>query len=382
MAPSTRARTRALPDIAPAVLEPEVLPESPYSEVDPYAEILRIRDELGDRGAEARVVLMRRLSSGAMAHVGEISAQDFTMGRVIKEWGGGHYEAAFYHGRAKLGAAIVFDVDPSIPTRIPEAVTGPRLPDVTAVSTAGAPIADPRLGQLEQALSRTGDLLQQLVVQLASNKPQETFGAREATELAIRLAELMKPNGAPAPAFDPAVIVDLIRSGIDLGRSSEGGENSMWPVIERFAGPVTDVLKSALEREKRVSPLSDTPVAANGHATRPAVSSAPQMPALPPSAPAWMVHLRPQIPTLLAWARAGKDPALYAEVILDNLDPGARMELMAKVGEPGFVDQALASLPMFAPYSAWATAVLTNIKELLTEDVVSGTTDVDDDQTD
>jgi hypothetical protein len=78
------------------------------------------------------------------------------------------------------------------------------------------------------------------------------------------------------------------------------------------------------------------------------------------------VHLQPHLPQILAWAKAGKDPQLYAEVILDNVDLGAQMEIGQAAQDPNFVDKTLAQLPMFAPYSAWATAVLQNIKELTT----------------
>lgn len=383
MPPSSRSRARA----APRQPEPESLPLPPdeleaaaYSEPegdDAFAEILRIREELGDRGAEARVILMRKLPSGPMAHVGELSAQDFSMGRVIKDWGGGHYEAVFYSGKAKIGSAVVFDVDPAIPTRIPEAVTGPTTREVPSTDH-GLPSADPRMSALEQTVGRMADLMNQLVVQIATQpkvSPEQQFGAREAMELALRMAEQMKP--APvAQEFGADAMIKLLQAGIDMGRSAEGKDDDggLAGVAKMFAGPISKILETSMERERRAPPLSGVPAAANGQVIRPAVSTALAAAEVPMAGPAWLIHLRPHLPTILGWARAGKDPGLYAEVIVDNLSPGARLELEARAKEDGFVDQALAGLPVeFQPYSAWATEVLTTIKDILTS------TDTDDD---
>lgn len=344
----------------------------PFEEADPYEEILRIREELGDRGADGRVVLMRKLPSGVMAHVGELSAQDFTMGRVIKDWGGGHYEAAFYSGRTKLGAAIVFDVDPSIPSRIPDMVAPVKEP-VVEVHTAQP---NAQMAVLDQTIGRMADLLNQLVVVMATGKPQEAFGPREAMDLSMRMAEAMRPTQS-APSLSPESMIELISAGINLGKqTSEGGgsEGGMIGVLKEFAGPVGDILKSAMERERRASTLSDVSATATGQGPRPAAAPTPlppprpEMPPIPEGAPTWLLHLKPHLPTILNWARAGKDPSLYAEVILDNMEPGARMEVAQFAKDPQFVDKTLAALPMFAPYSAWATEILTAIKELSAEE--------------
>jgi hypothetical protein len=372
-----RSRSRATPR-APEPSTLEVPPAQPEAsayldtalDADPYSEILRIREELGDRGAEARVVLMRKLPSGPMAHVGELAAEDFNIGRVIKDWGGGHYEAVFYSGKSKIGSAVVFDVDPSIPTRIPEAVTGPREPPATDRMLPGA---DPRLSALEQTMGRMADLMNQLVVQIATQpRTQDVFGAREATELALRMAELMRPQQAPEMGSD--AMIKLLQAGVDLGRSAEHPEDDgMMGVVKHFAKPLGDILTSTLERERRAPPLSGVPVAANGQVIRPAVSAALSAPEVPMTGPAWLVHLRPHLPTILGWARAGKDPGLYAEVIVDNLGAGARLELESRAKEDGFVDQVLASLtPEFQPYSAWCTEILTNVKDILTIEMPDG----------
>lgn len=386
------AQTRPPGRAEPASVE--VPPETPealaYLDPEPddaFAEIARIRDELGDRGAEARVVLMRKLPSGPMAHVGELAAQDFSIGRVIKDWGGGHYEAVFYSGKNKIGSTVVFDVDPSIPARIPETVAGPVLRGTPSTDPAPTSSVDPRLSALEQGLGRMADLLNQLVVQIATapKTQPDAFGAREATELAVRMAELMRPQQQQvAEPMGADAMIKLLQAGIDMGRSAEGkdDEGGLGNVVKHFAGPLTDVLKASLERERRAPPLSGVPVAANGQGIRPAVSTAlSEVPPMPVAGPAWLIHLRPHLKQILQWARAGKDPGLYAEVILDNLDAGARLELEARVKEPTFVDQVLAGLPAeFQPYSAWCTEVLGNIKEILTDEDTPGTDDKDDDQ--
>jgi hypothetical protein len=157
-------------------------------------------------------------------------------------------------------------------------------------------------------------------------------------------------------------------AGIEIGKSAEGGENSYWPVLEKFAGPVSKVLEHALARERGgMPPAPDQPAQIPPAATpRPPAAEAP----VDPNMPAWFAHLKPHLPVLLNWAKMGKDPGLYAEVLLDNIPESGIFEIRAASLDPQFVDKTLAVLPMFRPYSAWATQMLTNIKELLSQPAV------------
>lgn len=392
MKPPKRGTKRPAKD-TPVLLEgeePEQQEEElSQSDADAFEEIARIQEELGQE--EGRVVLRRRNDKGQMANVGTMAAVDFSIDRVIADYGGGRYEAVFFKGKERLGSTA-FLVDETIPRRLPRVLVdgGPK-EEKTNGASAGAPaghhlsLEEARIVGLERILDRQADLLNQLVVNMVTRPhgnggqqqpmPQAGLDVKDVMALAVQIVEAINarmPQVQDKPSI--AEMKDLFTAGIEAARAAEGGD-SYWPVLDKFAGPVARVLDAALQRERsgavavpggvlpsRAVPPVNPPTAASP-ATPPA-NGAPAS-ALPPTAPSWVFHVQPYLSQILAWARAGKDPALYAEVILDNLNEAALVELRAAVQDPGFVDKALAVLPMFQPHSAWATQVLTNIRDLV-----------------
>lgn len=337
---------------------PEVITQA---DVDAYEQLARIRAELGDE--EGKVVLKRRNQKGQLGALGVMATVDFSIERVISDWGGGRYVAVVYRGEEKLDT-ITFEVDESIPARVPREVTEEKskIPALGLMPSTAQD--DPKVAALErsvmalqESIKSQNDLLK-TVITASLSRPA---GDGNALDIGMKIAELVaqRTPAAERPSF--ADLKDIFLAGIEAKQAAEGGgDEGYGPVLKAFAGPIAKVLDSAMGADRRRMMAGSVPV------TQPQqVAPPPAQPALPPGQ-AWLVHLQPHLNTLLGWAKAGKDPELYAEVILDNIDPGAQMEIAQAALDPEFVTKTLAALPMFVPYSAWATAVLTNMKELLT----------------
>lgn len=323
-------------------------------DMEAYEEWQRIRSEFGED--EGKVILKRRNAKGQLAMLDIMSVADFSIDRVMQDWGGGRYIAAAFKNQAKMGQ-IQFEIDESIPKRTPIKET----PQSQAVATVHGPASeDPRIAALERSIRSQDDLMKTLITAIVSK--QGNGSGESALEMGLKIAEMINQRtpAAEKPSF--ADLKDIFLAGIEAKQAAEGGgeEEGYMPVLKAFAGPIAKVLDQAVTHDRsRMVAAGSVPV--QPHAPLPAAAPPP---ALPPGL-GWLIHLQPHLPTLLGWAKAGKDPDLYAEVILDNIEPGAQMEIAQATQDPEFVSKTLAALPMFVPYSAWATAVLTNMKELL-----------------
>lgn len=318
------------------------------SEMETYATIARVQEQLGSE--EGRVILRRRDEKGRMAALGTFPAADFSIDQVIQDFGGGRYDATFWKGSENLGS-VTITVDEAIPRRIPKALEEKKEETPPTPPLPGYGM-NPELVALREVLSRQSDLVNQLIVQMATREQPE----RTSMEDLIRVVTLMKGEGGADK------VLDFVKQGIEIGKAaqSSGGESGYWPVVEKFADPVAKVLNQALDRDRAAAaPRLPAPAAA------PALSGGSPVPA---GAPSWLAHLQPHLPAILSWARAGKDPNLYAAVIVDNLPPGAQMEVAEAAKDPQFVEKTLGALPMFKPFSVWARQVLEAMKLQLTED--------------
>lgn len=319
------------------------------AEIEAYATIARVKEELGSE--EGRVVLRRRDEKGRMAALGSFTVSDFSIDQVIQDFGGGRYDATFWKGSENLGNVSI-TVDEAIPRRIPKAlIKKEEETAVPAVLSAGPYPSNPELAALREIMSRQADLLNQLIVQIAT-APKGHDGGGMSTENLIQILSIMKGDGGGGTDK----VLDFLKQGIEIGKAAQnaGGDAGYWPVVEKFADPVAAVLKGALERDRAAA-------APRLPAPKPAAGG----PSVPAGSPTWLLHLQPHLPAILSWARAGKDPNLYAAVIVDNLPQGAQMEVAEAAKAEDFVEKTLTALPMFQPFSVWARQVLTAMKEIL-----------------
>lgn len=337
------------------VLDSEITP----SDIDAYEQLSRIKDEVGED--EGKVVLKRRNSKGQLGALGVMALVDFSIERVIEDWGGGRYVAVIHKNGQKIDQ-LTFEVDESIPARVPrlikEETTVPQAP----VQVPSAPTADPRLDALERALASTNDLIKTL---LATTIARSNGGGEGALGMGLKIAELIAQRTPVSEKPSFADLKDIFLAGLEA-REAATGDDGYLGVVKAFSPTIEKLVSVAAQQQQQPRAL-----VASGVAVRP--NPAPQPPASaggspPLNGPSWLAHLQPHLKMILQWAQEDRNPETYAEVILDAMDPGAIRQVEEAAKEDDFVPKTLAALPMFAPYSAWATAVLTNMKQMLTEE--------------
>lgn len=363
--------------VTPPVEDPDDFPEetpatvpelNPVDTDDGYEEWLRIQSELGSE--EGKVILKRRNAKGQIGALGVMPSPEFSIERVIEDWGGGRYIAVVYDKTNTKIGQVTFEVDESVPQRTPKVVEPAPGPGVADIARFPQAMEDPRIAALERAVASTNDTMKALLFALVKERPQAQSAGTEALGLGLKIAEMMAARSAP-PSF--ADIKDVFLAGLEAREAAENTDEGFMGVVKAFSPAIGKLVEKATSQPV---PLPPPPPLIAG-AAPPVIppSASPSTVKEPPMVgPAWMLHLRPHLPRIQKWAKEGRDPEVYAGVILDELSEGQVEEVRAASKDPEFVSKTLAALPMFAPYSAWATTVLTTIKEMLVEDEPDSTT--------
>jgi hypothetical protein len=85
--------------------------------------------------------------------------------------------------------------------------------------------------------------------------------------------------------------------------------------------------------------------------------------------PVWINALRPALPLMLSWARAGKDPSIKAANTVDDLSDQIREMIAVQAEEPNFVASVIEAIPEMSQtpeLQTWFNVYLGTIQEMLT----------------
>lgn len=260
--------------------------------------------------ATARVTVYRANRNEPLKYMFQCSPEAFSLDELRDTYHGGDFR--LYISRdGQLWKNIKVSVEP------PPAVQSPIVPAQADIVIA-----------MREGFERQAALMREMMTALRPQQPSlgslpELIASITAAIGALRsVAEPRMPAMAtpPPPAFDASKAVDLILKGVELARDlgDGGGEKSVM-------GLLGDLLKSPLLAEavkaQHAPPVRRAnPVPASGAPAAPAPAPAPQGAA--PSvngSNSEDAMLKTYITALVAKARAGSDPTLYADYILDNV---------------------------------------------------------------
>ena len=303
--------------------------EIPYVTVpDEDADVEKILQEVGD---DAKYVSLSRYSNDLKkyAYVDKIPRDEFDLEEVKLDYGGGKYRGRIY-GETGFLRQVSFSIDPRF---LPRAVPPP--------TANGGGTAPSEFGEIK-------DLLRQLL--LSQQTPRH-----DPMDMAIRLAEVLRGGTAPAPAPAPSVgfseMFSIFKEGMSLGQAAQGGD-SYLPVIERLGGPLIETLKTMATKPKET-------VARANNGVR---DMMPPKPLTPEDL------LKQYLPQLIGLAASKKDPALYAEFVLDQV-PESAYDFLAQTSSRPDVIFYLAGLNGDVKnHEAWFLDFTSAIQDLLTED--------------
>lgn len=253
---------------------------------DDFEDVDALLAELGPEATEVQIYQVER--GGRHNYLETWEPSEFSLDAVKERWGGGRFQVRLKGpGRGYIKQRAFRIAGPSLlaPAGLPAALaTGPQ----------AAPTSSPEVTELRREVASLRELIQ-----------GQERGSR--FEEMIALTRLLTER--ERPAVDP---VDTLLKGIELAEKMGSGSSGYSEVLNRLGVPLLDFLQEQAAKEKGAPPGAPKQPAA-----LPAGSGQPS-PDI--HAPAWVPSLAPWVPQLLQLAAAGRNPQLYAALIVDTLE--------------------------------------------------------------
>jgi hypothetical protein len=185
---------------------------------------------------------------------------------------------------------------------------------------------------------------------------------REAREEMRMLLELMK--APPAPPAPTEQVFSLVEKIVPLIQGGGGGEQNPWLfAISQLKEPLAKIVDTV--HAVATQPVVRPPV----KATVPPVPPSPTPPVVQAEEPDMILTgLKQYLPMLQSAGQKGSDPALYADLILDQIPPMAYPALRAWLTQAGCLDKIAAIDPSIRQQAPWWESLRAALLEALSED--------------
>lgn len=293
------------------------------------------------------------------------------MDRVIEDYGSGDYKTRVYRGN-KLTRVLRWSVE------APKDHT-PKFPDAdTAINSA----VGGQIGLLQELITKVSAP----AVVPVQNNPLEMI------DVMGRMMETMgrfmpQPVAPVSPAIDPMQMFELIFKGMEMGKeNSGGGDSNMIDLIRDVLKglDIGSILKppqiAGAVPAQKLMPPADRPMGPQPVATEQHNEGAPASPGVVSNIPLSENRAAPEptqdmdpvvqgvlghLAQFIPHARRGADPALYADVILDN---APKAVLLRVVNYPDIETIFQASNPAIAENWAWFDMLLNELRDALSDD--------------
>lgn len=305
--PIRRRRARPLPDESngrPHVtqgMEPGDLAD----------DVLHLLNTLGEDASRVEIAMEDESHPGEFGYLTSVTADEFRergMEMLKQEWGGGRYRLQI--SDRKQGAI------PPIFIRIDRRFRGKQW-------------LAPSAPEVQQQPNRDDMLLRFLITQASRPAPQpQTFGLQEVVAIIGAIGALRGSGGG-----DVGSAMAMMREAMAFAREINPPERDLaQTAIESFAPALTEIA-AGWRREPAPVAVSH---AAGSTRTLPVSPAPPPPPHTPPHTPPppaetstvpTFQHYKAQyLPVLLNAAASDSDPALYAEMIADQLDANGLLD--------------------------------------------------------
>jgi hypothetical protein len=311
----------------------------------------------GDDGTRYRVDKLSTKPGERTAFCNNYSRESLSLDAIRETFGGGTYRITAYgQGSRYAGSKTVTIADLPKPPQSPGGVAGLDLAafarELRANPSDGTQTVMPMMLEM---MRQNAELLRAIIT-----RPEPKVPPAPTT---LEILQLVKEMNSAAPKSTEGSAVELLLKGIELGKefTGVGGEDS----ILGLGGKAIDMLKPLIEKQAVAAPTR----------VQPERIALPQSsPAVPVQSPTQEVDpmlrqlnwLRTQTAALCQKAAQGKDPELYAEVLLDNLPVFITPdEIYRRLSEPNAVDQLAQLNPTVLNHRAWFESFRASILEFL-----------------
>lgn len=351
---------------APGLGEGEEITDVPGDATPEPDDLQLLMAELA--GNQSSNVTVYRTGKGVQrAYVFKCDAASFSLDVLRDKYNGGEFQL-FITKDGRLWKNRTVTIEP------PQAVHEPLPPAAPDVVSA-----------MREGFQKQAELMANVVKTLAvpAPAPKPLLEGVNITELVGGIAALLQVLRPPTPVPQAPPVetyINVLMKGIELAKDvkGDGGEGDT-----SLLGLVKELIKSPMLSTAMQATLAQAQAQAPAAPQRPQVPMRPRPPAPPPAATApstpaaspaqptpsfaGETSVHPMLPTylgiLVSKAAAQSDPAIYADLVLDNLDDAQLTQLLG--AEPTPVDWLATINPGVNTHRVWFETLVRLIDEAL-----------------
>ncbi|MCP4902930.1 MAG: hypothetical protein GY906_38700 [bacterium] len=385
-------------------------PASPDVEPDEDGQIV---DPIGDTKypVEGAVYDVYHLdpSKGHRIFYGRLESEDVQEAFFASRWGGGRYtiqkKVRNEEGHQKIAKAVTWVIEgehkgsalgapvpeggegaPSTQAGTPSDLVQMGIMDVFQAQRDGAEMQRTmmmeylKMNQVLMAkMAEPGldwKVLVPLIVPLVERMLDGKKGEPSSLEIAKQLTELASANKDDTPMDKMLEIFKQVLEVKDMVTDDAAPVTPTDP-LTMFAAQVAPEVVKTLQKSRE-----------HDYPEKGAKAPTAEAPALPPPdpndmTPEWAKALRAHLPSLVSLAQAGRgadgywnrDPTVYADVLLDQLESDPQEALRVALTDPTFLDSLAAQLPAIQQNRIWFEELIQHLRFRLTPDEAESSTE-------
>lgn len=280
---------------------------------------------------------------------------EFTMETVKEEFGGGNFKARFIDERGVYITQFLFSIDPRFKPQLISTTSYSVPPGVSVSGDSSG------LGEIRETLKQ----ITLILAQLSQRKEVDPLAGMEKLVSIISPLLQREPSHSPEASAGVEKYIDMFTKGMEMGQMMNG--DSYLPVVEKMGMPILNMLGELVKNGKTVQ----------GKIAQAVPSSVP-VPKEPSKVPSPQVtnqpttldgYLQYYIPQLIQLAKADKDPALYADFVLDQIPENFLDQLYQVLQQPNLIEQLVAVQPEIKNHEQWFKDFIQHGIEALTPEV-------------
>jgi hypothetical protein len=263
---------------------------------------------------------------------------EFTMETVKQEFGGGNYKARFIDERGVYITQFLFSIDPRFK---PQLISSTSFSVPPGVSITGDPSG---LGEIRETLKQ----ITLILAQLSQKKEVDPLSGMEKLVAIITPLIQREPSHTPEASAGVEKYIDMFTKGMEMGQAMNG--DSYLPVVEKMGMPLLNMLGELVKNGKGVQAKVAQAVPTNVQVPKEKPQTVPATPGTPNTLER---YLQFYIPQLIALAKQDKDPALYADLMLDQIPEQFLSTLHQLLLQPTLIEQLVGVHPEIKNYEQW-----------------------------
>jgi hypothetical protein len=374
--PKTQKESRA--GLAGRIPQPTPSESAPLTEETPQPDeslpedVLEAIAELG--GACSEISISRRDARRKYAYLDRVPADEFSLDWLKDTYGGGEYLARFIDSAKQFRGSKTFTIDgPS--KQPPVAGADDRRSELREVLQSVRELVD---SQREAQAKETTTLLSEMVKEARADAEE---ARRENRELLMKLIEVRgKGRGDESRTLK---LYDRMFEVLDRVAESkteimEENAHLRAQLAEAPGGlidPVTGrVMEKLLDAIRPLRAVAPAPGVQSGARAEPGTAEAESSAEPAPGRPTWTALFQHYIADMVKLAQDDRDPALYADLLVDQLPREAVSVLYTAIsdhgGPDGFLEVLSRTWPAVAQHREWFSEYLRALHEALREESV------------